>query len=947
MYLPYLRLRSEVIYHASMGDIPMSLLPPHTTREEDRPLHEDVRLLASTLGNVIRRMEGEECFNAVENLRTACRERRHGNPAASNLEDLLSLVDSYPLEIAAKVARAFTLFFLLINTAEQVHRVRRRRAHQNKPDAPPQPASFLWAIEQLHQRGYDAEQVADVLSRMEIRPVLTAHPTEATRSSVLALQARVADKLLALDRASPSEREGLEESIEAEVELLWLTSEVRPGRPSVLEEVSSLMWYLRNRFSDAGGRLIDGLGRAFEQVYHKKLDISSPVRLGSWVAGDRDGNPYVTAEVTVHAARLASRTVIDMYRDTVESLISTLALSTRIKPIPHDLEDSLNEDREKLSEVHEADLKGNADEPLRVKLGYVSARLKKNLELLSSKTGFRFAGNGVAYPDAEGFERDLVLIRDALSGAGADRANRTLLDPLLARVRILGFYGFMLDIRDDSKVHAEAVDDVAQAVGLGSLDREALQRELLGRRPLISDLLPIEDRTKRVIEVFRAVRQVQDEVGPRAASTYVISMACSVEDMLHVLLLARETGLVDLSSDPPRSRLDVAPLFETGNDLTRAPEIMRSLFSDPAYKRQLKARGMRQEVMIGYSDSAKDVGLIPATWLLHKAQENLAELCRDAGVTLTLFHGRGGTVGRGGGSPVFRALTALPQGTVNGRIKITEQGEVVSQKFGLLPVAERTLEVMLTGTLLVSFTDWCQELEPRDDAIFHQVMDRLAELALPVYRNLVNDDDRLFHLLLDATPVRELAHVHFGSRPAYRETGAGTMKGIRAIPWTFGWSQIRLNVPTWLGVGTALSKVSNESGGLDVLRRMAREWCFFDDLLGKIEMVCAKTDLRIARMYIEHLSEKNIPLLSELEAEFQRTVDAIRNIRQSEYMLMDQPLLQTDIAHRDAYLDPLSLLQVSLLRRKRTRKNDPSRALIEDALGTTLNGVAQGLRNTG
>lgn len=937
-----------VINPASMGDTPMPLLPPTTSREEDRPLHEDVRLLASTLGNIIRRMEGEECFNAVENLRTACRERRHGDPAAPKLEDLLFLVDTYPLEIAAKVARAFTLFFLLINTAEQVHRVRRRRVHQKRLDAPPQPASFLWAIEQLHKRGYDARQVADFLSRLEIRPVLTAHPTEATRSSVLALQARVADKLLARDGASHSEREGLEESIEAEVELLWLTSEVRPGRPSVLEEVSSLMWYLRNRFSDACARLIEGLGRAFERVYHKKLDILPPVRLGSWVGGDRDGNPYVTPEVTVQAARLASSTVIDMYLDTVESLISTLALSARIKPIPDDLEQSLNEDREKLSEVHEADLKGNADEPIRLKLGYVSARLKKNLELLSSKTGFRSAENGVAYPDAQGFERDLVLVRDALAAAGADRSRRTLLDPLLARVRIHGFYGFMLDIRDDSKVHAEAVDDVAQAVGLGPLDREALQRELLGRRPLISDLLSIEDRTKQTIEVFRAVRQVQDEVGPRAASTYVISMAGSTEDMLRVLLLARETGLVDLSSDPPRSRLDVVPLFETGDDLTRAPEIMRSLFSDPVYKRQLKAREMHQEVMIGYSDSAKDVGLIPATWSLHKAQENLAELGRDAGVTLTFFHGMGGTVGRGGGSPVFRALTALPRGTVKGRIKITEQGEVVSQKFGLLPVAERTLEVMLTGTLLVSFTDWCQELEPRDDALFHQVMDRLAELALPVYRNLVHEDGRLFRLFLDATPVRELAHVHFGSRPAYRETGAGTMKGIRAIPWIFGWTQIRLNVPTWLGVGTALSKVSSESGGLDVLRRMAREWCFFDDLLGKIEMVCAKTDLSIARMYIDHLSEKDIPLLVELEAEFQRTVDTIRNIRQSEYMLMDQPLLQTDIAHRDAYLDPLSLLQVSLLRRKRTTKeDDPNRALIEDVLGTTLNGVAQGLRNTG
>ncbi|MFP5212688.1 MAG: phosphoenolpyruvate carboxylase, partial [Acidobacteriota bacterium] len=504
------------------------------------------------------------------------------------------------------------------------------------------------------------------------------------------------------------------------------------------------------------------------------------------------------------------------------------------------------------------------------------------------------------------------------------------------------------DIRNDSRVHTETMNDIARAVGLPPFDMERLRAELTGRRPLFSDLLPVSDRTREVVETFRTIGRLQEELGPRAAPTYIISMARSAEDILRVLLLAREAGLVDLASEPARSAIDVVPLFETGNDLANGPEIMRSLFADPVYRRQLSARSMRQEVMVGYSDSAKDVGFIPASWALYRAQEQLAEICREAGVSLTLFHGRGGTVGRGGGSPVFRGLLALPPKTVDKRIKITEQGEVISQKYGLLPVAVRSLEVMLTGTLMASVKDWRKDLEPGEEERFREVMERLSALALPVYRNLVHGDTRLFNMFLKATPVRELAHVHFGSRPAYREQGTGTMAGIRAIPWIFGWTQIRLNAPSWLGVGTALSTVAEEAGGLGVLRRMARVWCFFDDLLAKLEMICAKTDLRIAETYVNQLSPSDRPLLETLRAEFHRTVETILKIRETSYLLMDQPDLQTAILYRDSYLDPLSLLQISLLRRKRrTDESDPERPLLDLALGTTLNGVAQGLRNTG
>lgn len=926
----------------------MSFLPSPTKRDEDTPLHENVRLLASQLGQVIRRVEGETCFNAVEGLRSKCRARRNGEPGAASLEELLSWVDALPIELAAKVARAFTLFFLLINTAEQVHRVRRRRRDETKSDAPLQPGSLRWALRQLKERGYGADEVEQSIANMEVRPVLTAHPTEAVRSTVLALQARIADRLLERDGTSPDERKTLEDLVEAEVELLWLTAEVRTERPSVVDEVNSALWYLENRLIDAGARSLAELKHAYVEVFQRQLTVKPSLRIGSWVGGDRDGNPYVSPEVTAFAVRRAAETVLTAYREIISDLIDYLSLSTRIKSVPEILTESLQEDRSQLPHIWEVNKERNAEEPLRMKLSFIGARLDKNLERLGAGGGGESTdGFGkAAYTSAAALETDLLLIRSALMSVGAGQVCQMYLDPLLDKLKIFGFHGYLLDAREDSGVHTKAIDDIAQAISLPTVNQEVLQQELLGRRPLINDLVPLQERTKETIEVFDAIRRAQRMVAPEAVCTYIMSMAKSPEDVLNVLLLAKETGLAEIAADPPKSSLDIVPLFETGEDLQNAPKVMKSLFSHPAYSRQLKARGMRQEVMIGYSDSTKDVGLIPSAWILHKAQENLTQVCREAGVALTLFHGRGGTVGRGGGSPVLRALLALPPGTVEGRIKITEQGEVISQKFGLQPIADRSLEVILAGTLLVSFPDWCQDLEPAEDARFHEMMEHLADLALPVYRKFVHENDDVFKLFQTATPVRELAHVHFGSRPAYREGGAGTMEGIRAIPWVFGWTQVRLNVPAWLGAGTALAKICEDPQGLELLRNMARKWCFFDDLLGKIEMICAKTDLEIARLYVDHLSDAN-SLLKELEMEYQRTVETILRIRETKYLLMDQPMLQTDISHRDPYLDPLSLLQVSLLRKKRNAGDTSSAELLDRALGTTLNGIAQGLRNTG
>jgi phosphoenolpyruvate carboxylase len=930
---------------------------PRAPRPEDLPLHEDVRWLASALGSVIRRLEGDDAFTVVEDLRQACRARRHGGPGAPDLDALLRRVEALPLDSSAVAARAFTLFFLLINTAEHVHRVRRRRDYLTKATAggdkldEPQPASFRWVMRRLRAKGRTPADVADVLKRLDVRPVLTAHPTEATRRTILDLQARVADELLARDSAPPSERLAIEEALRADVELLWLTSEVRRDRPSVMDEVSTVLWYLETRLLDAGARTRESLARAFEEEYGvARPPLLTPLHDGSWVAGDRDGNPFVTPETTMASTRRASHAMLGRYHAAVGDLIRKLSLSSRHAPVPESLRASLQADRADLPDVWEANHKRDNDEPVRLKLAFMQGRIDATRRQVALRDAGRTESVRAAYPDASAFERDLLLVRECLDAAHADNARRTVLDPLLSRLRAHGFHGSRLDVGEHARVHAEALADIAKYVGLPELDGDALRRELLSRRTIVGAFMPLGEETRKTLDVFHTVRAIQAESGEAAASTYVISMTRSVDDMLRVLLLAREAGLVDLAGDTPTSKLDIVPLFETLADLEGAPAIVRSLLSDPVWRRQLTARGNRQELMIGYSDSAKDAGMLPAAWALYRAQEEFGRIFTDAGVELTLFHGRGGTVGRGGGSPVYRALAALPPGTVRGRIKITEQGEVISQKYGLVPIAERSLEVLISGTLLHEFEDWREAIEPGEEARFRETMDRLSAIALPVYRRLVHEDDALFRFFLTASPVKELAHVHFGSRPVYREQGKESMDGIRAIPWSFGWTQNRLMLPAWLGVGTALSEVAADPRGLTMLRRMARLWPFFDDLIGNVEMVCAKADLEIARAYARELDPEQVDLLKALEEEFNRTVGAVLRIRESDELLSGNQVLQAAIALRNPYVDPLSLLQIALLRRKRAgsdAQNSPELELLNEALGTTLNGVAQGLRNTG
>jgi phosphoenolpyruvate carboxylase len=570
--------------------------------------------------------------------------------------------------------------------------------------------------------------------------------------------------------------------------------------------------------------------------------------------------------------------------------------------------------------VWAANARRDADEPMRLKRHDMAAGSTPHAGAWRRADAGRPTVEPAAYDHASDFERDVRLVRDYLAGAGRRRGGARATSTRCSRrcARTASTASAWTCATTPTRTAARS-PLVAEAVGCPELDAEAMRRELAGRRPLTGPELPLGDDARRVLDTFRAVRLVQDEAGEAAAGTYITSMTRGPEDLLRVLVLAREAGLVDLAADPPRSRLDVVPLFETLGDLQRAPEVMRALFADPAYARQLAARGRRQEVMIGYSDSGKDAGMLASSWGLYEGQEALARVCREHGVALRLFHGRGGSVGRGGGSPVARALAALPPDTECGAVKITEQGEIISQQFGLAPIAERTLEVTLAGTLLHAFDDWRDGVDAAEVARFREAAAAMAERSFGVYRDLVHAGDAVFRLFLDATPVAALASARFGSRPAYRPGAGGGVEGIRAIPWQFGWTQIRLMLPGWLGVGTALAEVGSAPGGLELLRRMADAWPFFDDLLAKVEMVCAKADLDVARR-LRRAARRRRGAARRAGGGVRAHGGLPARDPRGRALLDDAPVLQTAITLRNPYVDPLSLLQITSASSKRARR---------------------------
>ncbi|MDQ6725747.1 MAG: phosphoenolpyruvate carboxylase [Actinomycetota bacterium] len=906
-------------------------------------LRRDIRMLGGLLGETLERHEGRDLVDLVERIRALSKATRDSSSESTtaDLEDELAALD---LPTATLLVRAFSAYFHLANIAEQVH-----RADERSEMAGAQEGALARAVDEIARSGATPEQLESLLARLELRLVLTAHPTEAVRRSILTKRRRVATLLEQRTdpRATEDDRRRAQREIAETVDLIWQTDELRRSRPTPADEARSVIFYLDELFGEVLPDLLDDLAAHLSRLGVTLGVRSRPVRFGTWVGGDRDGNPTVTPEITLQVLGLQREFALRNLISAVESLITRLSASTLVVDISAALRDSLEADRAILPEVYAEFGNLNAEEPYRLKCSYILQRLRNTRRRLTEGAPSR---PHLEYGSTDALLDDLEIMQVSLLENQSDLVARGNLERVIRAAAAMGLSLATMDIREHAERHhttlAALFDRLDNgAAPYGSLSREQrrslLSAELQSARPLKSPATHLVGDPDDLLRLFETIREALDLFGEEAVESYVISMTRGADDILAAAVLAREVGLIDLSADV--ARIGFVPLLETVGELRCAELILDQLLSDPPYRRLVSLRGDVQEVMLGYSDSNKDAGITTSLWEIHRAQRALRDTARRHGVLLRLFHGRGGTVGRGGG-PTGEAILAQPYGTLDGAIKITEQGEVVSDKYGLPTLARRNLELATAAVLQASLLH--QESRVPHSVIddWDEVMDVVSEASHASYRRLV-DDPRLVEYFRSSTPVDELAALNIGSRPLRRAGSHQGLDTLRAIPWVFGWTQSRQIVPGWFGVGTGLEAARAEGWWPRVVG-MYEEWHFFRTFVSNVEMVLFKTDLDIARRYVERLVDPRLrDLFDMIVDEHRRTVAAVLSLTGEQRLLDDHPLLQRTLDTRNAYLDPISYLQVSLLSRLRSSDADDPQLL--RALLLTVNGIANGLRNTG
>ena len=881
------------------------------TADPHKPLRDDVRLLGEVLGDTVRRFSGEDVFQTVERVRALAKSGRAGNDRAfSELADVLA---GMTLDETLPIARAFAQFLHLANIAEQHHRVRRRRAYQRDPEARPQRGSCEDSFARLLAAGISPDRLHEAVCALQIELVLTAHPTEVARRRIVQKHNRIARALAARDRPDLTlvEREQLLAALRREVEGAWATNEVREQRPSPIDEVRSGLIVFEQSLWEA----VPGFARALDHALYvstgRGLPIdAAPLRFGSWIGGDRDGNPHVTPEVTRRACWLSRWAAADLYLDDIDALRDELSLEVASPAL--------------MARV------GEVREPYRELLRSVRARMRATRDWIEMSLQ---VNDGAPPPleiylDPTDLSADLVLCHQSLEETGHALIAGGRLTDVLRRVSVFGVRLAALDVRQDAARHADALSAVTSALGLGCYGEwsepmrlEFLGRELSGRRPLIPPGLETTPAVRDVLDTFTMIAGMPQG----SLNAYVITMTRAASDVLAVELLQKEARVA--------APLRTVPLFETAGDLQNASRILDTLFDLPWYRARIQGR---QEVMLGYSDSAKDVGRLTAGWELYKAQEAIVSTCARAAVRVTLFHGRGGSVGRGGG-PTHLALQSQPPGSLDGTLRVTEQGEMLQALFGFPDIAVRTMEVYTTGTLEA----W---LRPAGAPLpeWRACMERLAADARTAYRHVVDEDPRFPDYFHSATPEAEIDELNLGSRPA-RRASQGGVRGLRAIPWQFAWTQTRLMLGAWLGVEDAIGRAVERGEG-DLLKVMYRDWPHFQSAIGLIEMVLAKADGRIAAEYDRQLVPPPLRQIGqELRDRLTRAIRGVLDVTGHGELLESTPVIRRSIDVRNPYVDPLNLVQVDLLRRMRSLPDARTRR----ALLVTVNGIAAGMRNTG
>jgi phosphoenolpyruvate carboxylase len=904
-----------------------------------------VRLLGDLLGRTIAEIEGDQRFGLVEQVRALAVAHRSGETEAG--PELTKLLADIPADDAVVLASAFANWFQLINLAEDQAMVRQlavdRIAAGDRGE--PHSETILAAVETLAAWGLSAEEAAAAIGEVAIRPVLTAHPTEAKRRTVLTKLNRAARALGELDegRLTPEHRAHLERYLAEEIASLWLTDDTRIRPPSVIDEVRNGLYWIDAVLFDLVPRLHRDLRDAFAAVYpDHDLDLGRFLRFGSWIGGDRDGNPNVTANVTERTLREHQQLAIRLLRRSIDRLHAHLSVSADRGTTP-ELAERLREVRELLPQ-EAADIdRRYAHQPHRQFLALQYQLLLRTESRAAKPWRADHRVDPRTYGSAADLVADLELLRESLRSVGGGVIADGRVRALQIQAEVFGFHLATLDLRQHAGRHREAFDaifrrygDVEDWASLPEEDKVAvLTHELTLARPLTPAVLDFDDETNETFELFRLVRRAYDRLGQDAIDTYIISMTEHVSDVLGVLVMARDAGCAD--------GLDVVPLFETIADLARAPEVLERLLTNGPYREHLTRRGDHQQVMIGYSDSNKDAGYLTATWYLQRAQRALVRVADRHGIRLTLFHGRGGSIGRGGG-PANAAIRAQPPEAVRGRLKLTEQGEVIAARYRDPVLAFRHLEQILHAVLLTAVPD----RPPTTTARADEVLDELAELAKDAYRDLVHDTPELVDYLHEATPLTAIGQLNIASRPARRQAGRG-IGDLRAIPWVFAWTQCRIHLPAWFGLGAAVEAwAGDDEDRWTELAQLVEASPLLQVILDNVEMALAKADLRIAADYAALArSEIRAAVVPRILEEHDRTLAALRRLRGRQELLGGTPELAEALRLRDPYLDPLHAVQVALLRRLRDGGVGEDEDRVRAAVLVATNGIAAGLRNTG
>jgi len=944
---------------SATDDFQAENIPEQAGADKDAPLKEDIRLLGRLLGDVLRDQEGEEVFAVVETIRqTAVRFRREDDTAAANeLDGMLKILTR---EQTITVVRAFSYFSHLANIAEDQHHIRRRRAHL-LAGSDAQKGSVSYALAKLKDAGVERDTVETFFQGALIAPVLTAHPTEVQRKSILDAEHDIARLLAQRDQPlTPKEDAANLHLLRARVATLWQTRMLRYTKLTVADEIENALSYYRITFLRELPGLYDDIEGDIASHYGEAetTTIDAPyVQMGSWIGGDRDGNPNVNGGTMQHALTRQATTILDFYLEETHTLGAELSISTLMigcSPALQALADQSPDTSDH-----------RADEPYRRALIGVYARLASTARALGATNILRKeVGHAEPYANAAEFSADLQVLVESLEAHHGAVLVRPRLSTLKRAADIFGFHLASLDMRQSSDVHERVLAELFAKAGAeadySALDEDAkvalILSELGQARLLSSPYIAYSDETRSELGVLRAAREIRQRYGVRAIRNYIISHTETVSDLLEVLLLQKEMGLLRVDANEAESELDlmVIPLFETIPDLQRAAGIMEAVMAIPLVKALIAKQGQIQEVMLGYSDSNKDGGFLTSTWELYKAETHLVTVFANAGVKLRLFHGRGGTVGRGGG-PSYEAILAQPHGTVNGQIRLTEQGEIIASKFSNKDIGRRNLELLVAATLEASLLP-----QPEDAAHvaqlqqFESVMAEISDRAYKAYRNLVYETPGFTDYFFSATPIAEIAELNLGSRPASRKS-TKRIEDLRAIPWGFSWGQCRLLLPGWYGFGSAIGAWVADGGAeqdqrLAQLQVMSREWPFFATLLSNMDMVLAKTDLAIASRYAELVADKDLRdrIFKRITEEHANTLAILQRITGAAERLVNNPLLARSIQNRIAYIDPLNHLQVELIKRHRALTTEAKTdERVHRGIHLSINGVAAGLRNTG